>query len=282
MDTAGSTTEGKEINDADKGAESQEATGGQAEEEVSVVLDGEPGSQPGGNNNLGIRKRINRLRGKLETAASEKSGLEKENETLKQELQLWRMSQGKEKTEKEKGAPNPDDYDNGVLDPKYIKANEDHLTEVISARLKKESSDATSLTQAGRDAEERHVAHYKRADSMGVKDYDATEDAAIKILGKDSALGIIEGGLSNSEALLYYLGKNPKEAQRLADLVKLSPIQATMEVGAIASRLKVKRGKSQVQTKTDWEDPLKEVISSENKGGYDDQFDYLVQRAKFT
>ena len=44
----------------------------------------------------------------------------------------------------------------------------------------------------------------------------------------------------DSHVILYYLGKNPEEATRIANLIKTNPIRGVAEMGRLSAELKIK------------------------------------------
>lgn len=65
------------------------------------------------------------------------------------------------------------------------------------------------------------------------------EDVAIEILGKDMVNAVISR-FPNSHVLMYHLGKNPQEAERLINLASVDGTQATIEFANLAKDLQVR------------------------------------------
>ena len=219
--------------DNPEGGDGEESSS-QDDQEVEIVLDGDDGSQPAVQNNLGIRKRINKLNTKVNAAQGEatQATADLENERQKNKLLQMALDQRGEATVS--GPPDPLDYDDGARDDKYATALTDYTNGLVRAEMQRQAPEP----QTNRDLEVKQTQHYEAADKLGVKDYDDVEGQAVTILGKDTVNRLI-GATQNSPRILYYLGKNPDKAQAIADLVKTDPIKGVMELGVLDARLKV-------------------------------------------
>ncbi len=82
--------------------------------------------------------------------------------------------------------------------------------------------------------------HYERAEALKVPDYDATEDKVIEILDQNAVTQIAQM-VPNSEALVYFLGKNPDEAYKLRELWEMNPGAVGFRLGELSKDLKVVR-----------------------------------------
>lgn len=219
---------------------------GQESPEVEVVLAGDDGSQPA-KNNLGIRKRINKLNAKVNAAEQEASqstdalAVEKERNRLLQIAVDQARSGGNE-------APKPPDtldYVDGAADPQYAAALQQFNSGLIDAAVQRRMTaqqqsvvSAQDTASDARELEQLQTSHYERAEKLGVKDYEETEDAVIASLGRENVNHIIRA-TTNSETLLYYLGKNPDKAAYFADLIKTDSVKAVFELGALSDGLVV-------------------------------------------
>ena len=109
----------------------------------------------------------------------------------------------------------------------------------LDARLDKRQS-VTARTSADESAsritEEAITGHYARASDLNVPDFEATEDAAINVLGAN-LVQAIQSTSGKSELILYYLGKKPEEAARIAALYQTSPGAATLALGELSSKI---------------------------------------------
>jgi len=217
--------------------------------EFEVVRQGIDGSQPTTKRQSGFQKRIGKLNARnvvSEEKASEASAaliLEQEKNKL---LSLALDQQNEAKVLK---APDPDDFDEGVSDRKYIDANREYNQSFIASEVEKHTANisAQQNSQPAIDTELRtkQEQHYEAAAKLGARDYADIEDKTIEILGKETVNHLIKNS-DNSPAVLYYLGKNPHEAEEIAELIKTNPVRATLQLGRLEAELKIRpKGKDE-------------------------------------
>jgi hypothetical protein len=203
-----------------------------------IFLDGDEGSQPKVDEQHGIRKRINKLNAKVAVAAA---GQDESNAALEVERERNKLLQlaldQRNGTTAVEGPPNPDDFDDGHVDPKYTKAFSAYIQKDIIASSEATQRENQATSAASSELETRQTAHYKRADELKVADFDDTEDKAILILGKEVTNQIISAS-DKSPELLYWLGKNPGEAEVIANLIRINPVKGVLKIGALEARLK--------------------------------------------
>lgn len=236
-----------EADDDDETEGDENAEGeGDDEEEFEIALDGdEGGSHPTKDDDRGIRKRINKLNRKVEAAKEGKSEAEEALEIERDRNRLLQIAldQANGGKPKDDGAPpDPNDFDGGVTDPAFIAALQDHVAAGVLAKTQATQTQTRQETQAQDVLHGQQVEHYKRADKLKVSDYDDTEDKAIDILGQDAVNQLIANS-DKSEVVLYWLGKNPEQAERLKGLIDSSPVKAVLELGRLEAKL-VARPKS--------------------------------------
>ncbi len=191
----------------------------------------------------GYERRIRRLSTRI-TAA------EDENAYLREQLASRGQQPPKAEVQPEKPKPKPEDF---ILDDGSGQYNHAAFTEamadwkaeqIINQRLADQEAKAK---QAQAQTEAQRVANdfKKREGSFAdaVDDYGEVADVAIgtwKQLASESqapALDAISGSILESDhgpELLYYLGQNPDEAERIA---KLSPTRAVMALGQLEAQL---------------------------------------------
>lgn len=222
-----------------------------AEEEVEneIVLDGDDGSHPPQDEQRGIRKRINKLNAKVAEAQTGAQQTSAELEVERERSRLLQLALDNQGGQKPDGPPDPNDFDDGVTDPAYTAAYEAHIAKGVEARVMQQGEQRTKSEAEQRQLSERQVAHYKRADALGVKDYDDTEDKAIAIFGHETVNQLILKS-DKSPELLYYLGKNQGPAEELAGLIKSDPVKGVLLLGALEARLKA-RPKANVRNTPD-------------------------------
>lgn len=249
------TVETEEVEETDEAEAQAEATDDTQEaeseenqeetEEIEIVRDGD--TQPEKGNEIGIRKRINKLNAKIDAAKSEADTANTELEVEREKRKLLELRlQQVEGGAGEPAEPKVEDFEDGYGDPEYQKKLREYNNHLISKRLADESKKSAEATQqqqrqeaTSANLEAKQVAHYERAAKLGVKDYEATEDKAIEALGKDAVNHLIDN-FEDTHVLLYYLGKNPAEAEKLSNLLKENPIKGVAEIGRLQSTIKVK------------------------------------------
>lgn len=234
---------------SDDEAEGDDETEGEAKaegeddaEEFEITLDGDDGSHPEQDENRGIRKRINKLNRKVEAAEEGKEKVSSELEIERERNRLLQLALDQQggKAPKDDGAPpDPNDFDDGIADAKYIQALEDHMSKRVLAKAQEAQIQTRTATEAQGKLYDRQVDHYERAKALKVPDYEVTEDKAIEVFGQDVVNQLISN-TDKSPELLYYLGKNTGKAQELADLVKANPVKGVFELGRLGEKLKAK------------------------------------------
>lgn len=126
-------------------------------------------------------------------------------------------------------------YDTEKFQREYSIWNGAQLDKKLDDRLNRQhTSEQTSAATAEREASIE--GHYQRASELRVGDYEEVEDVAVEALGA-KLIQSIQSTVDNSEALIYYLGKNPEKAAQVAVLFEANPGKATFELGKIASRI---------------------------------------------
>lgn len=196
-----------------------------------------------------VNKRVKRLNGKVtesnDTATETNAALELA--TQRNKILEMALDQAKAAKVSEIKLPDPNDFDDGVTDAEYIKQHGDYTNSIIAKQVAEQVARATQTvatthnkTQQSEALLSKQVKHYERAEEIGAKDYEATEDKALEILGNDTAKVIIEN-YDNSHIILYYLGKNPDEAKHIASLVESKQsVKAIDAVAGLSRDLKLK------------------------------------------
>jgi len=229
-------------NDPGKQVEAGEVPEGEeqhAATEVEVVLDGESGSQPDAQH--GIRKRINKLNTKVAKAEGTASEAEQALAVEREKTKILQLALQQKTPAETPTPPDPNDFDDGVRDAKYVQALNEFNQPAIAAEVQRQTANLapTPVETVNRELEQKQTKHYERASVLGAKDFEETEDAAIAILGNDFANQVIDN-FKKSELILYYLGKNPAKAEELARLIKERPVMAVAELGRMEARLSAK------------------------------------------
>lgn len=211
--------------------------------EVEIVLSDED-SQPDKQQNIDriVRKRVNRLNTKIAKV--------EEDSTFKDEkIKLLELALEQQKSPpQELKQPDYRDFDDGTDDSKYVEALQTFQKGYLDSQIQQAMAKLVPQQIEPRtnvDLERSQTRHYNNAQTLGIKDFEETEDKAIEILGKDTVNQFIQNS-EKSHIVLYYLGKNPDKAEELAELINTNPVKGTLQLGALEEKLKVKpRGKTQ-------------------------------------
>ncbi len=202
-----------------------------------------------------VHGRFNKYRGQLNKADSKLEIVEAANKLLRDENTLKDLALEQAKAAQQTQPafkPNPDNFDGGVDDPGFIKAQDDYIDKRIDDKVGKQVAEATrhtttTIDQTSRDnaIQRDQEAHVQKAAKLNIKDYDKAEDRTIELLGLDNFNYLI-GTVDESPQLVNYLGKKANEsvAMEIAEVAKTNPAKAGIIIGGILSKLKAGPGKS--------------------------------------
>ncbi len=226
-----------------------------ATEGFDVILDGEDGSQPKPKRN-GFQHRVNKLNGKIAVAEENNSALAQELESErqqraleKQKADLLQLALEQERANKAPAMPDPGNFDDGVNDPRYQQAFQEHNKQTNQAAIQEEVRRITEpILEQVKNAvppenhaisEQRQQEHYRKAEELGASDYGEMEDAVISSMGNQVVREMVNK-CKQPHLLIYYLGKNPDKAAEIAGYLKQSDIRGVLEIGALDDRLKAR------------------------------------------
>ncbi len=227
-----------------EGEGDEEGDGSKKEpDEVQIVSEGDTQPQVP----KGFLKRIGKLSGQVSEAQGETQEVQQRLAHIEEENKILKIALDAHKVAPQPIVkPDPDTFDAGTYDPKYLQAVEEYNDKKTEAIVQKAVAKATENSQVSYQQavqadglQQKQVSHYTRAAKLKVKDYEETEDKAIAIFGKDNTNHLIAGLPDDSEVALYYFGKNPEQAQKYADMFKTEPIKALIEIGRKLSKLKI-------------------------------------------
>lgn len=245
----------KELGDLEE--ESEEAGGGDKDDgptgegEDAKGDDGEESesaadTQPKGKR--GFKKRIDRLSKQREEAKRDRDETAAKLRQAQREKELLQMKvdqlSGKQRLDKK---PDPDDFDLGEHDEKYIEAKEKwdeaRLQKLVDSRV---AEQVQTHTQTGaqqeheRELKKKQEAHWEKADELGVEDYDAKEEKLIEVMGAEMVNNIIDYFPEDSHNLVYYLGTNEDEAEELTEQLAnpKTMVAAVAKIGRLSERIK--------------------------------------------
>jgi len=225
---------------------------------VEVVLEStEEASEKQPRKNFG--KRIQKMNEKVDVAeqGEQKANeeLEKQkarNADLEDQVKIQRLALEKKDNSKDpNGPPDPENFDAGEYDPEFRKqlnayhdARQDaRMDERFNKKVEEvESSARVKQVQNATDyaLEQKQEIHYERAAQMGATDYYDTEDKVISVLGKPAVNTIIKS-IPNAHTILYYLGKNPKKADQIAESLKADPVTGINDIAVLGTKLKLNK-----------------------------------------
>lgn len=156
-----------------------------------------------------------------------------ENQQLK--AQLEQMASQSNTTIKPK--PIEDNFDSIE---EYNAADAQWQADLISTTISTQLNQQQNGHRIAAQEQERNVSHEtyaKNAVALKVSDFNEIQDKAFDILGDDFARAIAETIPEEAPKLLYYLGKNPREAERYRDDYKLNPGRTNFLMGKLAGKL---------------------------------------------
>jgi hypothetical protein len=195
-----------------------------------------------------VKARLSKISAKKNEAQKEAANANEALELEKEKNRLLQMALEQKEASKSLALPNPEDFDGGIHDPEYLKKFQDYnaaiIEKTVDARVSAVSQKTTEQADQGSKAKElerKKVKHWNRAHQAGAKNFEATEDKAIEILGPEIVDTIIDR-FDDSHVLVHYLGteKNSSEARNLRALMETDLVLGIAEIGRLRSELKVK------------------------------------------
>lgn len=172
-----------------------------------------------------VSTRIRKLKGDL--TKSESGGRELENQLAiaNQRIEIMQLANNQKGTDKKPIEPSPDDFEDGVQDPKYTKAIRDFDKAQSREEIRQEfvkqnktSQDNASKGDVQRDSERKQRDHYRKALDNN-SDYEEKEDTVISIIGMDSVKDIIDN-FDDAHNIIYRLGADESLAFDVADALE--------------------------------------------------------------
>lgn len=209
-------------------------------EEVEIVVEGEdaPASKPVHKN--GLQKRFGKMAAKINTANTQAEEAQRRAEMLEEENKLLRL---KAQQPNPATRPDEDDFDTRQEYLAALDAYDDARIAAVAAEKAAEIIQANQAqnTQAqSEDSLNQQIdEHYERAASLKIANYSDLEGVAVDLLGNDIAKQIIANS-GESHLILAHLGANKAKAESLKQMIETNPMKGVMEIGRLASSLKVK------------------------------------------
>lgn len=228
--------------------EKKEETDGESDE-IEVVREVK-GDQPS-KKTKSFTNRIKKLKGETQQESERADGAEQENRILREQLKLKDLALDAAKNQpKAPIRPNPDDFDDGAGDSKFVeKLDEfyDHRTKYQIEKGIAEFSKTNTQTIADTTQEDKLdrvlMAYQETASKVSPKDHEAKEDVAIKVLGNKTVNGIISNWKPEEAALVvYHLGcdANADEAKEVRDLFANDPVGGVKKIEGLLREISFK------------------------------------------
>lgn len=232
-----------------------------------------------------VQGRVKKLNAKLSDATDQVSTKDTELVQSQEKYKILQIAydQLRDNVPAKVVEPNPDDFDLGYEDPAFRQKQQEFTKVKIQEEVQRQVTQSTQ-SQADNNAvraksqklERRQNQHYVRADEMGVKDYDATEDKAIAILGMERTNQLIEH-FDEAHKLLYYFGKNEAAANNFKSVIDNDLLKGVAEIGRLQASLVVKPRTSNVP------DPDNELVGGNTPGeNKDKKLNKLLDEAAST
>jgi hypothetical protein len=235
--------------------------------EIEVEGDGQP---PSG--------RLSRFERRLRKKTDQVSQAESEAAALREENKLLRLAQQQSMAPTKLDEPDEDSFDS-VSEYRVAKRayDDQRINDAVATQTQELFNQSQqNITQANQTQQQENSIseHYKRADSMNVKNYDELEGNAMEMLGEEFVKAII-ANTDNSEEILASMGASPGKTAEIANLLQSNAAKAFAKAVAfkINPNLKVTslRNTPDPETKLD---PGAPAVSN-----YDKELDKLREKA---
>jgi len=209
-------------------------------EDIEIIVEGEDTPTSKSQVPYGVRKRFNKLNGKIAAANTEADEERQKADFLREENRLLRL-QAEAKPAQTR--PDEDDFDTRA---EYLTALDDYdgvriakiAQEQAAQYAQQHNNQATQATHEAK-FEESLGEHYERANTLKMKNYEELEDKAIDTLGNDFSK-VIMANTEKSHLIMAHLGANPVKAAELVELVKTNPVKALVRAVEIGNSLSIK------------------------------------------
>lgn len=244
-------------------------------DDVEITLTGEDETPPS-TLPKGFKRRLEREKRKTEESKTRADAVAQENELLK--VRLKQLEQSRSEPAKR---PALVDYD--YDEDKHAEALDEYYRTLARREVEQVTQSSSQEREQSRQQEQRQAqlqdslkSHYKRAEELGVKDFEETEDAVFDVFGDKAASELIASAGDNSHKLMYWLGKNPGRAQAIWEKLQNNPAAALIELGTLTSKLEIRNKRQPAPAPdpkmdgapsggTDWQkriDKMREKVSS--------------------
>lgn len=173
----------------------------------------------------GVQKRIDEITREKYEERRERQAAQERADRLERELAELRRPQ-LQPQRKPEGEPNPDDYDAGAYDPKYIEDLTDYKVRQVVDRQQKQLRIAEQQRNVITLQEQARTAH---------EDYDQAEQGFLSHpLVRVDAFRELLLDTDNPAEMAYYFGKHPEELDKIGEMSKE---KASRYMGRIEERI---------------------------------------------
>lgn len=279
-----------QIEETEEAIKAQQLAEEAAEEaEVEIIVEGEEKPASKSQVPYGIRKRFNKLNGKIDAANTVADEAQRRAEMLAEENKLLRLQA---QSVKPTSRPDEDDFETRA---EYLTALDGYDTDRIAKVAQEQVAQIvqktqTQTTQINQDAklEEKLGEHYERANALKMKNYEELEDKAIDVLGNDLSKTIM-ANTEKSHLIMAHLGANPAKAEELVSMVKTNPVGALVKAVEIGNGLSIKPKLTPPDPETkldpgsaasDWQSKLDAARDKATQSGKMDELISLKKQAK--
>ena len=132
--------------DQDDDQDDEDQNGSEEEVETEIFLDGDDGSHPPQDEQRGIRKRINKLNAKIAKAETGAEQTSAELEVERERNRLLQLALDSQDGKKPDGPPDPNDYEDGVTDPGWLAAYQEHIAKGVEIKMQQQGEQRTIKT----------------------------------------------------------------------------------------------------------------------------------------
>ncbi len=192
----------------------------EAEEDAPIEIKVEEAGKP-------PARRLSRFDKRIKGKNAEIADATAEVEALKEQVKLYQLRDQQAETIVE---PDEDTFDGSDIEFKAAQRawNQSEISRIAAGEaLKIVQQTAQNTTQESQAlaTDEINRAHYARADTLKVTNYDELEGNAVDIIGDDFAQVLISS-TENAHRILASMGANPGKTAQIAALAKSNPSKA--------------------------------------------------------
>lgn len=202
----------------------------------------------------------------LSRVMRKKDKLTEENESLKQQLLDKAQSPAAVETQ-----PDEDDFDNRK---DYLQAHSEWHSRMLNSATAAQLTRQQNSHRVAAQEQQHDTAlqtYATNASNLKVRDFNDTQDKAFDVLGEQFVQMLATELPEDAPMLVYWLGKNPKEAEQYRDQFTANPSKTTFALGKLAGKLTIQpRQTNAAQPET--------KIESGSVGGINEDWQALLDK----